>query len=342
MNTVFTNELVAATSNFISEAKSIVITAHRNPDGDAIGSTLGLMHFLKSLGKDALVMMPDAYPHFLNWIPGQSEVVRFEDNPEAHSQSLTAADLIFVLDYNHLGRVAEMGEVIAASSARKVVIDHHQQPDDFADVLFSDTKASSTCEMVYELADAMNKADQLSAEAVTCLYCGIVTDSGSFRFPGTTPRTHRIVANLMELGAEPPAIHQAIFDTNRYDRLRLLGYVLDSKMNIYPEYRAVIMRLEEEELDRFNFQKGDTEGFVNYGLSIQDIVLAIFITHRGGKTKMSFRSKGSFSVNEFARAHYNGGGHNNAAGGISPLSVEETVAELESYLPQYREGLLSS
>jgi len=338
---MFSPQDVNTTRERIAASKHIVITAHKGPDGDAVGSTLGLQHFLHSLGKEVTVIMPDPYADFLNWLPGQDQILILENEPEKVQAVFDQADLLFVLDYNHLGRVGELGPIIEASGLFTILIDHHQQPDSFPDILFSDTKASSTCELVYELIDLFEETAHISPEAATCLYTGIMTDSGSFRFPSTTPRTHRIIASLMECGAENAKIHQSIYDTNSYDRLKLLGYTLDQKMKIYPEHRTVILYLDQGEMDRFNFQKGDTEGFVNYGLSIKGIVFSAFIREKEGKVRMSLRSKGDFSVNEFARAHYEGGGHTNAAGGKSDLSLEETVEQLASLLPQYNKALNS-
>jgi len=340
---VFTTDKVAKVKASIAAANTIVLTVHKGPDGDALGSSLGFYHMLRNMGKEVIVCVPDAYPNFLLWLPASASVMVHANEVEKTNAIIEQADLLFVMDYNHLSRVGAIAEAIEKSKSTKVIIDHHQQPDlELAEVVFSDTDACSTAQMVYDFAIAADIIEHLDANAADCLYCGIMTDSGSFRFPSTTAHTHKVIAGLIEAGAKNSDIHEKVYDTNSFERLKLVGYVLDQKMKYYPEYNTVLMGLSEEELKRFSYKKGDTEGLVNYGLSIDGVVLSIFVRESKDIVKMSFRSKGDFSVNKMARKHFSGGGHNNAAGGKSDLSVEETLKQLIALLPQYSEDLHSS
>ena len=321
-----------------------MITAHKSPDGDAIGSSLGLYHFLKVKGHEVTVIMPDPFPKFLKWMPGAVNILCYNEATAEANQAFESADVVFSLDYNALHRVGDMADAVAQSPGVKILIDHHQQPDDYPDYLYSDTSACSTAQLIYEFAAAMEEAHLFTADAATCMYVGIMTDSGSFRFPSTTSDTHRIVAELIDLGANNASIHEQIYDTNSENRLRMLGYILNNNFKVYREYNTVVMSMNHKELTSFNYKKGDLEGVVNYGLSLEGIRFSAFITQKDDLVKMSLRSKGDFSVNALAREHFNGGGHTNAAGGISDVSVEETVAKIESLLPQYKaapSGLMS-
>lgn len=326
--------------DMLATSRKIVVVAHRNPDGDALGSSLGLYFYLKNLGHQVTVIMPNDFPDFLKWLPGSDEVVIYEKDKTHGNSLIQDAEIIFTLDFNTFSRVGEMQEALSASSAEFIMIDHHQQPDDYAVVTYSDVTMSSTCEMTYHFIKAIDPEAKITEEIATNLYTGIMTDTGSFRFPSTSPATHRVTADLIEVGAKNGIIHQNVFDTHTQDRMRLLGRALEN-MTILPEYKTAYITLTQKELDDHNFKKGDTEGFVNYGLAIGGIVMAaIFIENKQENiTKISFRSKGEFSVNEFARNHFNGGGHTNAAGGRSDLSLDETVSEFISILPQYKDKI---
>jgi phosphoesterase RecJ-like protein len=321
----------------LSKAKNIVIIPHKGPDGDAMGSTLGLMHFLRDKGHKVNVISPNEYPKFLKWLPGNEEVVIYEKNKPRAEELIEEAEIVFALDFNHLSRVGDMQEILTASDAVFIMIDHHREPSDFANYTYSDAEMSSTCEMVYHFIDKLRAVEKISPEIATCLYTGIMTDTGSFRFSATSAQTHRVVADLIDKGAVHDQIHNNIFDTFNENRLQLLGTALQN-LKVKPEYKTAYISLSQEELDKNNFQKGDTEGFVNYGLSIEGVVFAvIFIENKQEEIiKISFRSKGDFNVNEFARAHFEGGGHNNAAGGKSTLSLENTVVKFNSILPEYK------
>ncbi len=333
---------VAKVWELLSQSNNILIVPHKNPDGDAIGSTLGLLHFLKLLGKTAQIIVPNDYPKFLKWMPGTDGILNFERHNSQAQEYLAKTDLIFTLDFNHLSRTGQMEQFLEASNAKFIMIDHHQQPDDYAMVTYSDVSMSSTCEMVYNTIEAFGESDRITPEIATCLYTGIMTDTGSFKFSSTTSRTHRVVAELIDKGAQNMWIHQQVFDTNSPARLHLLGTALKNLI-ILNSYRTAYITLSQEELDRHQYGKGDTEGFVNYGLTLENIIFAaIFIENKEeGIIKISFRSVGNFSVNEFARAHFNGGGHTNAAGGRSTSSMEETVQRFETLLKEYKNQLLA-
>ncbi|MFZ9004615.1 MAG: DHH family phosphoesterase [Robiginitalea sp.] len=318
----------------------IVLVPHKNPDGDAIGACLGLYHFLRQLGHDVSPVSPNDFPGFLKWMPGSESVEIFDHNKAKALDILKEADLIFTLDFNTLDRCGSMEEYLGAFKGIFVMIDHHQSPGTYARFTFSDTGMSSTCEMVYHFIRSLGEGDRIDARIAACLYAGILTDTGSFKYAATSPTTMRVAAELMERGAPHTQIHRDIFDTNRPERLQLLGCALQNLVILKP-YRTAYITLSQEELDRHDFHKGDTEGFVNYGLSLRDVVLAaIFIENRDeGIIKISLRSQGSFSVNEMARAHFEGGGHINAAGGRSTESLEATVRRFESVLPAYENQL---
>ena len=311
----------------LNKPKKVVIIPHKNPDGDALGSTLALNFFLNKTGHQSHVVSPNEYPDFLNWLPGQEEILKHTTETDKAVELIEAADLIFTLDFNSLGRVEMLEPHINTSSAKKIMIDHHQEPSDYADIMYSDSNIGSTCEMVYNLISHLDAA-QIDQKIATCLYTGIMTDTGSFRFPSTTPKTHHVIAELIDKGANHSEIHQNIYDTFTFDRLRLLGTALTNLKKI-KELPVVYITISQEELNRNNFKKGDTEGFVNYGLSLVGISVAVIMIENEQEQiiKMSFRSKGAFSVNDFARTYFNGGGHHNAAGGASKLSLSETESK---------------
>ncbi|MCK8481460.1 DHH family phosphoesterase [Psychroserpens algicola] len=334
-----TNDINSIKS-LLSSPKAIVIIPHKNPDGDAIGSTLGLYHYLKKRNHRATIIAPNDYPDFLKWMPDEASILKYDANTSQCDELITNAELIFTLDFNSLSRIGQLEEPVKMANGIKIMIDHHQQPDDYAKYTYSDVKMSSTCEMVYNFIAMLDDIDKIDSDIATCLYTGIMTDTGSFRFPSTTSATHHIIGNLIEKGARNSDIHNNIYDTNSYERLQLLGRAL-SNLKVIPEYRTAYITLSQEELNTFNFKKGDTEGFVNYGLSLKGIIFAaIFIeNHQENIIKISLRSKGNFSVNQLSRSHFEGGGHTNAAGGKSDLSLSDTIDKFISILPQYKQDL---
>jgi len=333
-------ETILAASQAIENATSVVIIGHKNPDGDAIGSCLALQGILDKMEIETMVIMPNDFPDFLKWIPNSDTICLFDKNPENCKKAIEKASIIFTLDFNAFNRTGDLQFVLKETNTPFILIDHHQQPDDYASIQFSDVKMSSTCEMVYHFIEAIGKQEFIDAAIATQLYTGIMTDTGSFRFPLTTATTHRVIASLIERGAQNAQIHQNIYDTNSPDRLKLLGKALDNLV-LVPEYNTAYISLSQDELDAHNFKKGDTEGFVNYALSVSGIYFAvIFIeSKQDSLIKISFRSKGSFSVNEFARNHFSGGGHTNAAGGRSYKSLPDTITEFISILPNYKTQL---
>jgi len=335
------NTQITKIKALLSAPKNIVIVPHRNPDGDAMGSTLALYHYLKLHNHDAKVIAPNDYPDFLKWLPGDDTVLKFESQQAESNLLIDKADIIFTLDFNAFHRAGhQMADVLEKSSAIKIMIDHHQQPDDYATFMYSDVNMSSTCEMVYNFIEMLNDTDKINATIATCLYVGIMTDTGSFRFPATTSKTHAVIGHLIDKGADNSQIHNNIYDTNSYSRLQLLGRAMQN-LKVIPELRTAYITLSQAELDEFNFKKGDTEGFVNYALSLKGIIFAaIFIENKQDNIiKISLRSKGDFSVNEFSRAYFNGGGHTNAAGGRSEDDMQTTINKFISILPQYKQDL---
>lgn len=333
-------EDILSLKELLSSPKKIVIVAHKNPDGDAIGSSLGLYHFLIKLNHKVAVIMPNDFPDFLKWIPGVEDVIIYDYQKNSSDKLIHNADLIFTLDFNALHRTGTMETALSNSPGLKIMIDHHQSPDDYPAFTYSDILMSSTSEMVYHFIDNQDYIDLIDKTIATCLYVGIMTDTGSFRFNATTSKTHHVIADLIDKGANNSEIHNNVYDSFSYDRLQLLGKAL-TNLRVLPEYRTAYMSLSQEELNAYNYKKGDTEGVVNYGLSIQNVVLsAIFIEDKQeGIVKISLRSKGGFSVNEMSRVHFNGGGHTNAAGGRSYLSLKETIEQFISILPQYKNAL---
>lgn len=328
-------------TKLLASPQKVVIVGHKNPDGDAVGSCLGLSFFLKSLGHSTTVIMPNDFPDFLKWLPGCEEIISYEKEVQKSTKIFKSADLIFTLDFNSLDRVGgELQTILENATAKFVMIDHHQQPAEYAVATYSDVKMSSTSEMVYHFMDTLGETSKLSKEIAINLYTGIMTDTGSFRFASSSPTTHRVAAKLIEAGAESAIINQNVYDTNSPDRMKLLGVALNNLV-ILPELHTAYITMTQKELDDNNFKKGDTEGFVNYALSVKDVVFAvIFIENKQENiVKISLRSKGDFSVNDFARNHYSGGGHINAAGGKSSQDLNKTINEFISILPRYKNEL---
>lgn len=323
----------------LEKPQKIVIITHWSPDGDAMGSSLGLYNYLIQKKHTVTVVTPNDYPPFLFWLPGNKKVIDFSLKTKVAKTAVSKADIIFCLDFNSLKRIDLLGVEVAKSKAVKMIIDHHLQPDDFASYLLHNVKASSTCELVYDFMDLMGDQKLLNKNIATCLYTGIMTDTGSFRYHSATAKTHQLVAKLINAGAENAEIHDKIYDNNKEDRLRLLGYCLAEKLTVLNEYQTAFFSLRADELIRYNYTKGDTEGIVNYALSISGIRLAAFFVERDNEVKISFRSKGNFDVNLFARKNFNGGGHANAAGGKSDLILDETVNKFVLLLSKYKKQL---
>lgn len=324
----------------IKEANNVVVTTHRHPDGDAIGSTLGLYHFLKESGKRLTLIVPDDYPTFLKWLPGSDEILIHEQQAKKADREIVNADLIFALDYNHFGRTEQMEKKLTSASCFKVLIDHHPQPDNQEfDLSFSREDYSSTAEILFTLLQSMNSLGNIDQHSATAFYAGIMTDTGSFSYSVNRPELFENVAELIRRGADAEKINRNIYDTYSESRLRLLGYSLSERMKVIPEYSTAYIYLTQEDMKRFNYRDGDAEGLVNYGLSIKGINFSALIKEHEGVVRMSLRSKEGFSVNKFARDNFDGGGHQKAAGANSYLGLEDTIKKLESLLPKYEKQL---
>ncbi len=316
-----------------------MITTHSNPDGDAMGSSLGMYRYLKKKGCEPVVIVPTAYPDFLAWMPGNSEVVVYPKNTERSQKLIDEAEIVFCLDFNHLSRTGEMEKPLADSKAKKIVIDHHISPDSFPDFLFSDVAKSSTSEMVYDFIVSIGDEQLIDREIAECLYTGILTDTGGFQFPITSAKVHEIASKLVAKGINNSDIYEKVFNTFSESRLRLFGHCIE-RMKIFKDLKTVLITLNRSELQRFGVKTGDTEGLVNFPMKMSDINFSVLIIDRTERIKLSFRSRGSFDVNKFAREHFDGGGHRNAAGGQSFENLDAVVKKFEGVLPNYRQELI--
>ena len=313
--------------NLLSVKQNVVITTHVNPDGDAIGSSVALLNFLIKMGHDVSVIVPNDYPDFLKWMKNDDLIINYSNSKNESQEKIKNASLIFCLDFNNLNRINELGDYISESKAKKVLIDHHLDPSDFYDFKIHDVKASATAELVYNFLIELdsNAVDKDISEA---LYTGILTDTGSFKF-SMSPKVHKIVSDLMIRGVDIGFINNKIYDSNSLDKLKLIGYALSEKLEVISNGNAAYIVLSRKDLKDHNFKKGDTEGLVNYALSISNVNMAVLIIETKERIKFSFRSIGQFSVNEFAKKYFNGGGHKNAAGG----SLEDKLSvALEKFL----------
>jgi len=327
---MFTSSELASIKNILTPDKNIVIITHYNPDGDAIGSSLGLKHFLRQLGIEAEVIVPNDFPKFLKWMPEAKKIIIADYKRKVAGEAIYNADIIFILDFNASHRSGNLvGPWLEKARATKILIDHHQQPDDF-DFVYSDVTVPATSQMIYHFIQALEEEDQVNQDIAECLYTGIMTDTGGFRFRSTSPTTHRIVANLIEKGADPAMITSNTWDTNTVSRLHLLALIL-GRIEVVKDGKVAVLYLKRDELKQYGFQKGDTEGFVNYGLSILGTQVSAFFMEDLYEDfiKISFRSKDHVDVNQFSRNHFNGGGHINAAGGKYFKDLEGTIEDFK-------------
>jgi len=322
---MFTSAELSEIKTLLKPENKIVILTHYNPDGDAIGSSLGLKHYLSVKGISAEVVVPNDFPKFLKWMPEAKKNIIAEYKRKVASDLIFEADVIFCLDFNSSSRIGILGEWLIKAKAKKILIDHHQQPESF-DFVYSDTIIPATCQMVYHFIEAMGDENLVNKDIADCLYTGIMTDTGGFRFRSTSATTHRIVANLIEKGADPSSITSNTWDTNTVSRLQLLALIL-GRIEVVNDGSVAILHLSRNELKEYGFQKGDTEGFVNYGLSILGVKMSAFFMEDLYEDfiKISFRSKDAIDVNQFSRKYFNGGGHINAAGGKSLQSLKDTI-----------------
>lgn len=327
----------------LSTPKQIAIVTHFKPDADALGSSLGLAGFLKKQGHSVEVISPSDYPEFLSWLPGCENVIALSkksDVPFAKAKKVfTEAEIIFCLDFSGLGRINDLENSLKEAKAVKIMIDHHLEPDGFSDFQKWDVTSASTAQLIFEFIDELGEKGLIDHAIANCLYAGLMTDTGSFRHNNTTAREFLVANELVKAGANPSEVARLIYDVNTISRLRLVGFALSQKLAVLPEYKTAYITLSHDELKKLEAQTGDTEGLVNYGLSIKGVQLAVLMYDRGEEIKISFRSLGNFSVNDFARKHFEGGGHKNAAGGSSKLSLEQTLKRFLDLLPQYKESL---
>jgi len=323
----------------LNSPRRIIITTHHKPDGDAMGSSLALYNYLLAHGHQVTVITPSDYPDFLYWMPGHDAVINFEYNPSKSKQLTENAELIFCLDFNTASRIEKFTDPVLSSKAVKVLIDHHLDPESFCDYTFSFPQSCATCELMYYFLIKIEGQAAISREVASCLYTGIMTDTGSFRFASMTADTHMVIAELMRAGAVNFTIHENIYDNFSLDRTRFLGHCIKDKLVILPEYNTAYISISKEELKEYNHHSGDTEGIVNFALGIKGIRMAAFFCERDQLIKISFRSKDDFSVKELARQHFSGGGHRNAAGGRSVDTLENTIAKFVALLPEMKNAL---
>jgi phosphoesterase RecJ-like protein len=333
---------IQAFKTLIDRPQKVVIVTHFKPDADALGSSLGLAGFLKKKGHQVQVITPSDYPDFLAWMPGNNDVLALDKKAETVQRAsaiVDAATVVFCLDFSSLSRINDLGTMVRDSKAVKVLVDHHLEPEHFAEYEQWDTSSASTAGLIFELIEQVGETGLIDKDIASCLYAGLMTDTGGFRHNNTHHREFLIASRLVEMGADPHQIAKEVYDTNTLERLRLTGYVLSQKLNVLPEYRTAYMTLSQDELKQFGAQTGDTEGLVNYGLSIKGVKLSVLMYDRKEEIKLSFRSLEDFSVNEMARKHFEGGGHRNASGGTTRLSLEQTLKKFLEILPEYKEQL---
>ncbi|MDP4285736.1 MAG: bifunctional oligoribonuclease/PAP phosphatase NrnA [Bacteroidota bacterium] len=327
---------------FLEEPKNIVITFHQKPDADAMGSGLGLYNFLIQFGHKVTVISPTNWASFLKWMPGAKKVINFETQNDKAMKALAEMQWLFCLDFNVLSRVKNMEAPIREINCTRILIDHHQQPEVAAfDYGISDTDKSSTAEMVYDFIVNSGNIKKINTDVSECLYAGVMTDTGSFRFDSTSAGVHRMVAQLKDAGLNHSQVHENLFDNFLENRFRFFGNILLNRMEIFYEYNTALIAIPQQDLIKYNVKTGDTEGIVNFPLSIKGIKLAAVIIDRGDERKSSFRSKGGFDVNTFARKYFNGGGHFNAAGGKNTETLEEVVKKFKEAIKENKEQLNS-
>ena len=325
----------------LSDKRKIVIIPHKNPDGDAIGSSTALKYYLDNFNHNVDIISPNQFPEFLKWMDPNNIIKIFDEN-EKYSQKIIDAELIFTLDFNNLVRISGMKEYVEKSNAKIIMIDHHEEPSNYADFMYSEPKMSSTCEMIYHFIEKMGDVDKIDKNISKSLYAGIMTDTGSFKFPSTTELTHLVISNLLKTGISHSDIHNHIYDNNKFERVQLLSFAL-SKIKIIENLNTCYISLSQKELNKFNYEKGDTEGIVNYGLSIKNIKFAVIFMENSNDNviRISLRSRGDFDVNQFSKNIFGGGGHKNAAGAISKKSLDNTINYFLDSLKNYKESLKS-
>lgn len=326
--------------DLLLNSKKIILTTHTNPDGDAIGSSLAMYHYLTKKGFEVTTVVPNQYPDFLDWIPGIRDILIYERQAKKVQKALKEADLIFCLDYNSLKRVGNFSDVLERTTQPKILIDHHINPEvESFVVCISTVKASSTGELVYDFINLMGDVELIDKAIAEAIYTGIVTDTGSFSYAANRGKPYRITADLIKRGINTEQIHRLIYNTFSENRLRLLGFAINDRLTVWDKYHAALIYLTKADLKKYNYKIGDIEGVVNYPLMMDKVNLSILLTEKNNQIRMSFRSKGDFSVNDLARKHFSGGGHRNAAGGKNFLTISETIKLVEKVLVEYEDEL---
>lgn len=336
---VIDSHKITQVEHLLKKYDKIVIVTHVSPDGDAIGSSLGLYHYLVNAGNDVNVIVPNAFPEFLNWMPGAKDILDYEKYTDYSEKLIAEAELIFCLDFNIPKRTSRLAPLIEAAKGKKVMVDHHPEPSDFCDVVISYPQISSTSELIFRLICRMGDYDAISKESAECIYTGMMTDTGGFTYNSNNSEIYYIISELLNKGIDKDQIYSNVYHNYSVDRYRMLGYTLSEKLKVYPEYKTALITLTKEEQLKYNAKKGDTEGFSNLPLSIKDIIFAVFIREDNEMLKISLRSQGTFPCNRFSAQCFNGGGHLNAAGGEFFGTIEEAIAVFEKTLLEYADLL---
>ena len=320
-------------------AHHIAITSHRSPDADAVGTSLALARFLSATGKEVTCLLPDAPDEALDWMPGVEDIVLFERDPGKAQDALHRADVLFALDYNGLNRLGPMADAARTATGTWLMVDHHMGPEDFPIARVHDARCSSTAELLWGVIAGLGGKDAVDATSASLLYAGMMTDTGSFRFSSVSSETHRVIANMMDRGLDHTAVHEAIFGEQPMDRMKLHAFAVVERMEVYPEFQTAFVHLTADDMARFHYRAGYTEGLVNKALGVAGVKVAVFAKESTDRVKMSFRSVGDFSVRDFAEQHFDGGGHHNAAGGASTESIGVVMARLRGLLPEIAAGI---
>jgi len=320
-------------------AHHIAITSHRSPDADAVGTSLALARYLRSTGKEVTCLLPDAPDEALDWMTGVSDIVLFDRDPGQAQEALHRADVLFALDYNGMGRLGPMKDAAESATGTWLMVDHHMGPEDFPTARVHDARCSSTAELLWGVIAGLGGKEAVDATTAGLLYAGMMTDTGSFRFNSVSAETHRVVAAMMDQGLNHTAVHEAIFGEQPMDRMKLHAFAVVERMEVYPEFQTAFVHLTAEDMERFHYRPGYTEGLVNKALGVSGVKVAVFAKQSSDRVKMSFRSVGQFSVRDFAEKHFDGGGHHNAAGGASNESIGVVMARLRGLLPEIAAGI---
>ncbi len=336
---IIAEDLIHKVEKELNRADKIVIVVHVGPDGDAMGSSLAMWHYLMTIEKEPVVIVPTAFPNFLSWMPGSENVLVYEQKKSICDEIIANAELIFTLDFNVPNRLAKMETAIMNAAAPKILVDHHLHPGDYAKVTISYPEISSTSELIFRLICRLGDFSKINMACAECIYTGMMTDTGAFTYNSNKPEIYTIINELIKIGVDKDAIYRLVFNNYSADRMRLMGYALYNKMKVYPEYKAALITLSLNELKEFNYQNGDAEGLVNLPLSIDGVLFSVFMREDSDKIKISLRSQGTFPANKVSADLFNGGGHLNAAGGESYTTLDEAIQKFEKALPDYKDFL---